>query len=222
MSEEVNTQVLEIIHSAEIKELAIALCKVQSELPVAGYNKDNPFHKSKYADLTGCVMASRQILTANGLCVSQVFLPKDGINYLITLLIHKSGQWLSSCIELKPADNKAQTLGSLLTYLRRYSYNSITGVVTGDEDDDGEQAQARHIAAEAPKKPNSKPKISLEQVKILVKEVGSDKSLMDEIMRKCNLKTLADLEADRFDGALKWIKETKAKKAEVIDENPEF
>lgn len=67
---------------------------------------------------------------------------ENGINFLITTLLHTSGQYISSRLVLYSKDNSPQAIGSAITYARRYSLAAIVGVVT--EDDDGEAAMARN------------------------------------------------------------------------------
>jgi hypothetical protein len=44
---------------------------------------------------------------------------------------------------VNPPKQDIQSLGSYLTYLRRYTYSAIVGVVASEEDDDGEAATGR-------------------------------------------------------------------------------
>jgi hypothetical protein len=64
---------------------------------------------------------------------------------LVTTLIHSSGEYLSSYTDLEvnqsqhgnmKRSNPVQIWGSTLTYLRRYAYCAIIGVIGEDEDDD--------------------------------------------------------------------------------------
>ena len=129
------------IRSTEIKELYTALAKAQAEMETASLNAQNPFFKNRYADLAQIVKASRPALTKHGLCVLQQILAQDdGNTILVTILAHSSGQSIESRMRIVPPKTDVQTLGSYITYLRRYSYAALVGIVTGDEDDDGEGA----------------------------------------------------------------------------------
>ena len=60
--------------------------------------------------------------------------------------MHESGQWLASECRM-PYDNTGsknaiQSMGSAITYARRYSLSALVGVVA-DDDDDGEGAWRR-------------------------------------------------------------------------------
>ena len=80
--------------------------------------------------------------------------------------MHESGQWLASECRM-PYDNTGsknaiQSMGSAITYARRYSLSALVGVVA-DDDDDGEGAWRRDDDREPPRRnapepaPQSKP-----------------------------------------------------------------
>lgn len=134
--------------STEIKDLAAALAKFQGKVsPVpkdktakipgrdgrAGYEYD-------YADLATIVEATKEARAEAGLSVSQWILGTGAEITVVTMLCHSSGQWMRGSITLEPADGRPQTIGSLSTYLRRYSYSASLGIST-EADDDGNSAQ---------------------------------------------------------------------------------
>jgi len=124
-----------VMMSPTVAELAKALCAVQAKLEPAVKNATNPHLKSKYADLSSCYEASRALLTANGLTIVQ---PPEGDNGMVgvsTILLHTSGEFIGSTFTVPLPEAKAQLVGSLLTYFRRYTYSSTIGLAT--EDDDG-------------------------------------------------------------------------------------
>lgn len=59
--------------SENINELATALAKAQGEMKNAGKTSDNPFFKSKYADLAEILNAVREPLSKYGLSISQLY-----------------------------------------------------------------------------------------------------------------------------------------------------
>lgn len=131
------------MHSSTIGELASALAKAQAEMTLAEATATNPFFKSKYTDMATYVRSSRPSLTKNGLSVSQFITSVDGTQKLCTMLMHSSGEYISSVADINPPKTDIQSLGSYLTYLKRYMYSSIVGCISGSEDDDGESAMAR-------------------------------------------------------------------------------
>lgn len=129
-------------HSEQMNELATALSKAQSTLQVAKKGSENPFFKSKYADLYSVWAACREALTTNGLAVSQVAdVDAEGRAVLETVLMHTSGQWLKGRLPLMAVKPDPQAQGSAITYARRYSLSAIVGLCT-EEDDDGEAAMS--------------------------------------------------------------------------------
>lgn len=127
--------------SPNIDQLATALSKAQNEMNIAERNQKNPFFKSTYANFEAILAASRPALCKYGLSVVQSpFIGEDGNSYLITLLMHSSGQWIKSKARHNPAKTDIQSLASYNTYLKRMCYASLVGVSTGGEDDDGQAA----------------------------------------------------------------------------------
>ena len=122
--------------SESIKNLATALKLFQGEIKAVKKDAENPFFKSKYADLSSILEAIREPLSKNGLAVAQF---PSGENQLITILMHDSGEWIEDSFTMKPVDQKPQSVGSVITYMRRYALGAVLGIST-EEDDDGNEA----------------------------------------------------------------------------------
>jgi len=148
--------------SEQINELATALAKAQGQIHGAPKESANPFFNSRYADLASVWAACRQALSSNGLSVVQIprieFLGEPEFRTLktrngderlevqavtkiavITRLLHVSGQWVESELQCMVPKGDPQSIGSAITYLRRYSLAPLVGVVA-EEDDDGNAA----------------------------------------------------------------------------------
>ncbi len=126
------------MQSEHINELASALCKAQMEIEGAKTDSANAYFKSKYADLHTCWMACRDQLTKNGLCVVQTTDHEGDKSYLITTLMHTSGQWIKGKMVIPQVKPGPQELGSCISYCRRYSLSAMVGL--SQYDDDGEDA----------------------------------------------------------------------------------
>jgi|SRR5690625_1237681 len=122
------------LQSDDIGDLTAALAKAQSKMANATKGSDNPFFKSKYADLTEVIRVSRNELTENGIAVTQMATIVDGKPVLVCQLSHTSGQWIRGFFPLNPVKNDPQGMGSAITYMRRYSLAAMVGI--GQEDDD--------------------------------------------------------------------------------------
>ena len=128
--------------SEAINELAAALAQAQGEIRNATKDASNPFFKTNYADLASVREAIQPVFTKHGLAVTQL-LGNDAHGVTVeTVLLHKSGQWLSGTVSIKPVKDDPQGLGSAVTYARRYSLQSVAGIAA-DDDDDGEAAMGR-------------------------------------------------------------------------------
>jgi hypothetical protein len=144
-------------HSPTIGKLAGALAAAQLEfLPIFKEN-ENPAFRSKYADLATVIAATQKPLAKQGLVVVQSPTTEGKDVILTTLLLHSSGEWLSSSLTMPGTMRDgftAQTIGSAVTYSRRYALQAIIGVAA-DVDDDanaasgvGSKAAAQAVAQE--------------------------------------------------------------------------
>lgn len=208
--------------SEDLKELFTALSKAQAEMRFAGLNAENPYFKSSYSDLAEIVRVSRPALAKNGLSVIQQILPNDdGQNILHCILAHSSGQWIETRMRILPIKNDIQSMASYITYLRRYSYAAIVGVVTADEDDDGEKAvyDQREMAAKGvalntkynPKEASYE-SITKEQLEELEYELADPQyhDIVPQILDGLKIQSLADMPKSKFLIATKRIREIKA------------
>lgn len=127
--------------SESIKTLSSALNKAQKEIGAAHKGANNPFFKSKYADLGAVMEACKEALNKNGICVLQPVTTEESSTFVETVLLHESGEWIASSLRVscKNPDNP-QEMGSAISYARRYSLQSIMFIPA--EDDDGEKATA--------------------------------------------------------------------------------
>lgn len=134
-----------------------ALSQLQGELPritktktgkVEGVNKaGKPFsYDYSYADLGDVVADVGPLLAKYGLafhCGPTINPDNRREMILVWSLLHESGEEKAGEWPLGPADQKPQSLGSAITYGRRYCFTAATNIVLED-DDDGQRAQQDH------------------------------------------------------------------------------
>lgn len=198
--------------SEDLAKLFEALAKAQMDMEVAKTDSTNPFFKSSYADLASIVKASRPFLAKNGLSVAQRILPNEsGSLNLYTRLCHSSGQWMESMMPISPPKSDIQTIGSYITYLRRYNYASIVGVVASGEDDDGETAMV------SPRQKKSTPSgsrdfISKAQLEVLSGELEGYEEILESLLGGFKIAKLADLPSKRYSQCISRIREIKRAK----------
>jgi hypothetical protein len=126
--------------SESIDKIAPALLAVHRELKPLMKDSENPHFKSKFVSLDSLTEYVRPILASQGIAVMQGCgdLTNGGL-VVETTLLHESGQWLASSVEMPVEKNTPQAAGSSLTYGRRYSLSAILAI-SADEDDDGNAA----------------------------------------------------------------------------------
>jgi hypothetical protein len=128
--------------STEINELADAFSKAQGLMKNASKDASNPFFKSSYATLASVIEALREPFALHGLSFMQpCSFREDGSIMVETIILHKSGQYMTSEIVGRPIKADPQTLGSLISYLKRYGLQAMVGIASAD--DDAEDAMAR-------------------------------------------------------------------------------
>lgn len=140
--------------SQSIAAIAPAFVKAQAEFQAVGKDKTAKIggaanYSYKYADLAAIMEEIRPILGKYKLAVIQTTSqPHDSTMAVTTTVLHESGEWIEGEPLILPVDgDRSQSIGSAVTYARRYSMGPLLGIVT-DEDDDG--AQANRPAGQKP------------------------------------------------------------------------
>lgn len=202
-----------------INELATSLAISQRDFEVAVLNKQNPYFKSAYADMASVVAASRPALTKNGLSVVQNIIDHDdGQKVLHTMLLHSSGQYLESRVRIVPPKNDVQSISSTITYMKRMAYSALIGVVTGDEDDDGEAAVAtsretfaKGVALNTKYNPKevTTEVITKEQLADYEYELSEYPDIAQQILEGLKIQSLADIPKSKHDIAIRRVREIK-------------
>ena len=123
--------------SQTIGALSKALAAAQGEIRGATKDTQNPFFKSKYADLASVRDAIQGALSKHGIAYVQ-FLEGGPETVKITTMLTCGEEWMRSTSEIRPVKADPQGIGSATTYLRRYALMAAVGVAP--EDDDGNAA----------------------------------------------------------------------------------
>lgn len=206
--------ILEYLESPELNKLYEALAKTQLEMGLAKTDKKN-FYKGNFAGLKSLVIASRGYLAKNGLCVIQrTFNTENGSSFLHTRMGHSSGQWMASNIEVKPPKGDIQSLGSYLTYLRRYQYTSLVGVVTDEDDknDDDGEASMRATKSESKETTETTETLTINrtQLETLSKELSNNPDILERILKGYKIQKISDIPAKDYLGCLTRINNIKS------------
>lgn len=113
---------------------------------------------------------ARGPLTENGIAVIQGATSDGTKVHVTTRLVHVSGEWVEDTLPLNPRPEKPkdangnvirdaepfvtpQSVGSAITYGRRYLLASMVGIVADDEDDDGNGASGRRESGRRESRP---------------------------------------------------------------------
>ncbi len=206
--------------SESITNLVKSLTAFQGKMIAVKKDANNPFYHSKYATLDIIWDAIRKPLSENGLSITQTMNLINDKSALETTLYHISGEWISGTQLVNPIKDDPQSLGSAISYARRYSLSAILGIVA-DEDDDANAATKPTEQKQSPKPekgsdniidkaediPGAKgePTISAAQTKKIyasVKEKGitpdQAKAYLKKIFNKMSTKELTVSEASRL------------------------
>ena len=125
------------------------MLKAAKSFPVIEPDAKNPFFNSAYSSLAGIIRMTTPVLSANGLAVSQVFdVTEEGKTVLVTQLRHVGGESIESQLVLRTTKDDMQSLGSAISYARRYSLMAILNISTtlDPHDDDGNAASQQSAA----------------------------------------------------------------------------
>jgi len=205
--------------SENINELVSALAKAQGEMKPAIYNQSQSHFKSKYADFNAIMEACREPLSKHGLAVMQYTDGATADMNLVTMLAHSSGQWIKSALPLIMKQRDCQSLGSAMTYMKRYGLSALLGIVCDeDKDDDGETAVAesrdlfaRGTALNTKYNQQDKSRLTIgpKQLEELERELTDYPDIAKMILDGFHLRSLADLPDEKYFPSLDRIREIK-------------
>jgi hypothetical protein len=133
-------------HTESIVNISQALFKAQTEMGDLVKNSDNPFFKSKYANLEAVLNVSEAALNDNKILVVQSPCGDGEHIGVVTMLIHtESGEYLKGSYVGPIAKSDPQAAGSAVTYARRYSLASMLNLVQVDDDAEGAMARQQPV-----------------------------------------------------------------------------
>lgn len=161
--------------SKQIQTLADSLALAQREIGGAKATKENKFLKNKYADLSSVHEACSEALSKNGIAVVQIFETIETGEVFLTTSLLKGDEKISSRLPLKWIKDW-HSMGSAITYARRYSLSALVGVCP--EDDDGSDAMnATKKDPIVPSRKSFPTRAKKDEVKTTTEEVKEEKSL---------------------------------------------
>lgn len=177
-------------HSESITKIAAALAKALPAIDAAKKDASNPAFRSKYADLTSIVDAYKEQLGLVGIAVMQPPSSReDGSAVVTTILLHESGEWMSSELALRPVKTDPQGMGSAITYARRYGAQGMLGISADDDDGNAASGTGSKSAAQA----------------VAGKRIEELKKPTNNVAKSAELKALLEMEPDNAFAVLKGM-----------------
>ena len=144
-----------------MENICKAFVKFQSEFKGMKPDSSNPFFKSTYISLDGILETARPILAKNGLAVIQEATGDGEYIFVKTKLIHESGEMIETeVLKMKPQKNDPQSMGSCITYSKRYQLAALLGICECIDDD----ANIATYGNSSPDQSKSNGKLSAKQV----------------------------------------------------------
>lgn len=200
--------------SADINELAKALCAIQIAIAPLEATKTNPFFHSQYIPLDELLTGIFKAAPRHGVATIQTIEFRDGANLLKTRIVHTSGQWISSEMKLNPVKDTPQGLGSAITYARRYSLMAIFGISQKGDDDGNTASKSDHkpTHSSAPRSQGKGPnEAQMRRWFGIAKTNGYSKELQKEMLVKIfNYKgSRADMPYDIYNNATKHMEDNQ-------------
>ena len=147
--------------TTETNGLARALASLMTKLPeirkdqTAKVKTEKTQYSYKYVDLAQITRQLMPLLGELGLSFIAKPTTIDGRFVLAYKLLHVSGEFESGEYPL-PSSGTPQSMGSAITYARRYCLSAVTGIAP-DEDDDGAAAEANYHHQAARPAPQPEP-----------------------------------------------------------------
>lgn len=135
-----------------VSSIHASFIAAQAEFGAAVKGAVNPHFKSRYADLSAVLEAVLPALNKHGLGLLYRVHDCDVGVRLEAVVIHTSGEELSSGIlHLPVAKNDSQAVGSALSYGKRYLATGLFALQTADDDGNAATASMRAAPVVAPK-----------------------------------------------------------------------
>ena len=120
------------------QKLADHLAKAQAKIRNAKADKVNSFLKNKYADLASVYDACKEHLSEEGIAVVQVFETIESGSLFLKTSLLKGDESIDSRMPLDKFQMRDwHSMGSAITYARRYSLSAIVGIAPEDDDGSG-------------------------------------------------------------------------------------
>lgn len=146
MQQDITPQVVSespIRWSETITEFAKALPEAQAAIKPLEADATNGHFSRDYASLGAALQACLSAYNDNGFSVLQIPTTRGDIARITTRIMHQSGEWMESDLDIKAENQTAQKIGTAQTYGKRYALTSIAGLAVVEEAPPATEAAAK-------------------------------------------------------------------------------
>ena len=200
--------------SDTIKELAEALATAQGEMESPEKTKEAVIrsakgnYKYKYADIADVLKCVKPVMSKYGLSHIQGTVLVDGHMVLRTRIMHKSGEFIESDYPVCATDNNHQSMGSAMTYARRYALSSMVGIAAVDDTDAQGAAQSGSGAKKAKSTYQTKKEVDWSKVQDSI-DKAPDHDKLDKVAERVEANK-GEWSPSYYDQAVQRIAERRA------------
>lgn len=195
------------MQSDGINEIITALAKAQGEMGHAAKDAANPHFRSKFSSLASVIDAVRDAFCKHGLAFFHTVSCEGPTVKVYCTIAHSSGQWIRSEFGAQAQDAKPQSIGSAISYGKRYSLQALAGIASAD-DDDGEAAHGRVVQSKTPlAKPDA---LKAAYAAVMAKPKMTKEIALDLAAEVCGhiVNTAADIKPNEVDAVIAcWEKQ---------------
>lgn len=182
-----------------------AFAEMQSILPVITENGQimvNGQVRSKYALFEDINDAVKPILREHGFAVTfKTHSDKQGVT-VTGILMHREGHRETTDITLEAdtsgSKNGVQSIGSSVSYAKRYVLSALLNITTRGEDDDGARGKTQHIT-----------ETQAADLRALAEEVGAN---VEQFCKYFRVDKVENLPASSYAGAVKALEKKRQAK----------
>ncbi|MDB5620557.1 ERF family protein [Tardiphaga sp.] len=184
------------------KAFDIAMANAQADLPVivknrlVEYGEGNKKTSYKHEDLSDIIRQITPVLKTHGLAVRWRTEQLEGGQVRVCCLVtghgHREETALQSSRDSSGGKNDIQAIGSVVSYLQRYTLKAALGLAAA-RDDDGQTSEGGNATITA---------LQLQEMEKVAAEVSADIAKFCKFLK---VETLAELPAKRFDAAMQAL-----------------
>ncbi len=161
--------------SNELNKILPKLAKALKELGGVKKSSNNPFFKSKYADLNTHLDVAESALESQGLILLQPVDRDERGSYVESIVLDpESAQFISSRMDLVLAKVTMQDVGSAVTYGRRYTLGALLSMQALDDDSEGAMGRGKAVQQAATPVPSAAKRASFRGPKAVPTAVSTE------------------------------------------------